>query len=266
MSDQQFVSLFPEDAVEGAGLPLDDADVILKDVSFVLWNYNGTQPDGPALRVVFVDGEDKEHIQYYSAGKIEKSVPSEDGTKLLPVNLESPRGLNKSTKAYAFLTSMLNADPGVRALLAEGNVKKLTDTRAHVQAVADKEKDGTTKKNAKGYDRTTILVSKIIALPGQKPAAAGAKAAKATAAAPAAAAAAPANSDIDDATVGYILGVLAANGGSVAKAQLTTKVFQAANAAKDANKSPITTRAGQVEFLKGRSEFSFDGTTVSIAA
>jgi hypothetical protein len=146
------VSLLPADAVEGAGLPLDDVDVIIKEARFALWNYNGTQAEGPALRVIFVDGEEKSHEQYFSAGKIEKSVPSDDGKKLLPVSDASPKGLNKSTKAFTFLASLFNADPAVGTLLADGDVSKLDGLRAHVIAAADKNDKGETIKNAKGLE------------------------------------------------------------------------------------------------------------------
>jgi hypothetical protein len=257
------VSLLPADAVEGAGLPLDDVDVIIKEARFALWNYNNTQAEGPALRVIFVDGEEKSHEQYFSAGKIEKSVPSDDGKKLLPVSDASPKGLNKSTKAFTFLASLFNADPAVGTLLADGDVSKLDGLRAHVIAAADKNDKGETIKNAKGYDRTTIVVSKIIALPGQTPkaAAAGKKAAAGAPAAPAAAAAAG-NAELDAKVAEIVLGVLAEQGGTVARLKLSPLVFKAAG--KESNKQAIVTRAFQEDFLKAN--FGYDGTNVSMAA
>jgi hypothetical protein len=267
MSEQTFVSLLPADAVESTGLPLDDADVILKSARFEMWNYNGQQAAGPALHIVFIDGEDKSHDQYYSAGKAEKSVPSDDGKYLLPTG--DQKGLNKATKAFAFLASLFNADAaGINALLADGDVSKLDGLRAHIIAVADKDKDGTVIKNAKGYDRTTLVVSKIIALPGQKPG--GAKKGAATPAAKTTTAAPAAGGGIDPAldakAAGYLLQILAERGGSVAKKEVPTLVFQAANNAKDADKAKLTTLVFKKEFLEAHPEFTVENDAVSMAA
>lgn len=264
MSEQRIASLNPADFIEG-GL-LDDADVIVKEARFALWDYNGQAKQTAALRVVFVDGEDKTHEQYYSAGDPERYVPSDDGCSLIITGTSS--GLNKTSNAALFITSLVNADAKVGELLAGGNISKIDGLRAHVNRVAQQKRAGLAGSDD-GKNRTILLVTKIIALPGQKPSGAkkgGAPTPAATASKAAPAAGGGDASELDGKAAGYLLQILAERGGSVAKKEVPTLVFQAANNAKDPDKAKLTTLVFKKEFLDAHPEFAVEGDTVSMAA
>src|SRR6185436_11356243 len=100
----QAVSLKPKDAIQGGGL-LDDADVLIKECRFKLWDYNGSIPNPIfALGVVF-EGEDGSTVeQFYSAGDTKHYVPSQDGKRAQAVGTQT--GLNEGTNAMMFLASL----------------------------------------------------------------------------------------------------------------------------------------------------------------
>lgn len=233
----QALSFNPNDAVQG-GL-LDAADVIVRAARICMWDYNGKAKATTAIRVQFEDGDGKLHEQYYSIGDPERYVPSEDGTQVLPTN--GATGLNTSSNGYQFMKSLV--DSGVPADFVTTDISKIDGIKLHVQQVAQPKRAGLSDQK----DRTILLATKLIALPGQSPVKGGSKG-SANATAPAAAAASV-SGDVADKAIIYISQVLAANGGTVPRAKVSQLVFQAANTAKDSDKAALTKIVYDEKFL-----------------
>lgn len=221
------VSLRPSDAVESS--KFDDVDVTLKSVTTGFFDYNGkiAAPGAPAIKVVFegdYSGEKFEFIEHYTAGDAAKLVPSQDGKKFDPVGEAS--GIGKSTNAMQLITSIINAGFPEDRLTDEVTV--FQGLKAHMNRVAQK-----SAKKADEKDRTVLVVSKILALPGEK--VTGAKAPGRVLqgpkpAAQAAAGAAPATtdaSDIEALVSTTVMEILAAKGGGpVAQKDLNSELFK----------------------------------------
>jgi hypothetical protein len=255
MSEMRTASLNPNDAVQG-GL-LSDADIIIDSALFTLFDYNGTQAPSPALRVQFKDGDDKLHEQHYSAGKSENFVPSEDGRKLLLTGTAT--ALNTGSNVYKFLKSLVDSGFPIEKLMDDIGV--IVGTRAHVIQVANPAERGEQKLDKNGRPKTTLLVTKILALPGEKVAKAKAAAPKvavtagkpATTVTPAGTLTAPASDDTVSKTVGYVITALQAAGGPISRQAISQKVFMIANSAKDADKAGVCKLAFEEGFLSGNS-------------
>lgn len=257
MSEVRYATFDPEGFAVGGGL-LDDADVLLKEVGFQVYDYNGKGKETTALRVVMEDGEGKVHEQYYSVGDPSKFAASDDGSKILLTGTAA--SINAKSNFAQFAKSLI--DSGVnRALLQTDDIRVIAGMRLHVNAVAQKDKDGKVVKNDGGFDRTLLLATKLIALPGEKPTTkAGAKATKPAAGAPAtsktaapAAAAAEVSEEVADKAVRYIALVATKQGGTVPRSKVSALVFQAAMQAKDADKAALPKLAFDPEFLTNNS-------------
>jgi len=250
------LSLNPDDAVQG-GL-LDDADVIIKSARCDFFTYpNGTSAVGAIVE--YEDGDGKVHEQFYSAGSPQRIVPNEEKTGLMPVEGVNVSGLVKSTNLIALMTSLKEAGYNTSGL---ADISTLNGLRVHVnrKTVAKSAGDPVDAK-----ERSILLVAKILEVKkgGAKAAAAGKPAAAAKASAPASA---PANSELDDKTAGAILEIVLNAGGSAEAKKLPAIVFQNGKKAQDADALKMSQRSSSADFLKSRSEFEYDGTTVKVAA
>lgn len=266
------VSLKPSDAVAGGG-PLDDQDVNILSVRFRSWDYNG-QLQTPILgmEVKFQTDDGSLKDQVYSAGDMKHFVPSEDGRQAVPVGNHT--GLNENTNAIAFITSLVNS--GFDESKIGDDVSVFDGTRVHVNALPQPKRPG-----VKGDDKnkTILLVTKLIAMPGenvQAAAPANKKAAAPKTAAPkatqapvaSAAQATPASApaptgDIAERTTQVVCAILAEKGGAVLKSALANTVFQ--KVAKDVNRNAIVQTAFNDAFLKA-GPWEFDGTTIKMDA
>lgn len=271
MSEVRYATFDPEAFAVGGGL-LDDADVLVKSARFQHFSYPGSNEVTTALMTILEDAEGKIHEQPYSVGNPEKFAPSEDGSKVLLTG--TANSINAKSNFAQFVKSLIDA--GVpRTLFQTDDIRVLDGLRVHVVAVAQKDKDGKTIKNAKGFDRTVLLASKLIALPGEKPTAAakttapkGTKAATgapATAKAPAApAAGVEVTQEIADKAVGYIAQVAAKQGGTVARSKVSALVFQLAMQAKDSDKASLPKLAFDKDFLAANSERAVESTVANV--
>ena len=104
-------------------------------------------------------GDDQAHEQYYSAGDPSKFAPSPDGKALTSLT-GSATGLNASTNALAFLTSLVNA--GFPEDKIGNDVSIFDGTVVHVNQVAQPKRAGL-KDQKRG--KTYLLVTKIVRLP-----------------------------------------------------------------------------------------------------
>lgn len=269
------ISLKPSEASTG-GAVIDDVDVLIASCRFRLWDYNGKIP-APilGLAVGYVDDEGNAAEQVYSAGETKHFVPNEDGTEAVQVGTIPT--LNDNTNAMAFLVSLVNA--GFPEDKIGDKVNVFEGTRVHVKQAPQPKRPGL--KNAPEGTKTVLLVSKIHYLPWDapkeavaaakgapkqaKPAAPAGKAAV-TAHAPAAAAAAQAavggNGEALEAKgIEIMLGILAAKGGTITKAQIAQEAFKALQA--DPDRAKLVQMVYKDDFLKA-GPWTFDGTTVSM--
>jgi len=166
-------SLKPSDAVEGGGL-LDNVNVTWEEVRFQDWDYNGTQPKAPALKVTMrlEDGDLAE--QYFSCGRIatEDYKIAGDGTRLDKASKTS-RPLSKSSNFIILMQSLVTADfpedkMGVDCTIFE-------EMECHMIRVKAAESKGMTPKapraDGRVFDRMNFVVDKIIKFPWDKKAA-----------------------------------------------------------------------------------------------
>lgn len=263
-SNQQAVSLRPGDAQQGGFL--DDVDVTFREVSAEIFDFNGKSKPGTCIKVAFETEDGQEKIEYYRVGSPEKLVPSGDRRRILAVG--GATGIMSRSKGYHLITSIINA--GFPEDKVSDDVSVFSGLRAHVNLTTLPEKfkgdDGQDKENK------AVLVTKILSLPweNQGPAKGGAKRASAPRAAatsaPAqqAAAAPAADGAIAEKAAATVSEIIAEAGGSIARVKLNQQVFR--KLANDSDRNAVVQLVGNPEFLKGREEFSFDGTNVEYAA
>lgn len=89
---------------------------LCKEWRAVMWDYNGTRDEGPALAVTIEPLDDpdetEEFIQYWSAGDIKYLKPSKDGTQFLNQPGSTRKGLNDNTNAGKLLASVFEPKGG----------------------------------------------------------------------------------------------------------------------------------------------------------
>lgn len=171
---EEGASLRPSDAVEGGGL-LDNVDVTWEEVRFQDWDYNGTQPKAPALKVTMrlEDGDLAE--QYFSCGKIatDDYKIANEGTRLDKKG-KTARPLSKSSNFIILMQSLVTADfpedkMGVDCTIFEG-------MECHMVRVKELERKGLSPRapraDGRVFDRTNFVVDKILKFPWDKKAAA----------------------------------------------------------------------------------------------
>ena len=266
------VSLKPSDAVAGGG-GIDNLDCTILQARFRLWDYNGTIP-APVLglSIDFELEDGAKANQVYSAGDTKHFVPSpQDGGKSATA-VGSLTGLVESTNAMAFLASLVNS--GFPEDKIGDDISVIEGTKVHIDQVPQPKRGGLNQGD-KGGNKTIGIVTKILsfpwdakgAKPGPKAVAGRGKTAATTTTAPVAQGngAVDQNDPIFQETVGHVMAVIAANGGSVAKKALSNEVFKLVQ--KSPNRNPIMSLAFMDAFLSGNMgevPFNFDGSTVSM--
>lgn len=197
-------SLDPNTHTKGGAVP--DGDYLIKQVSCVLWDYNGQGPQGPAIAVLYGDPKDAavEYTQYYSAGKIEFLIPSDDGKRMVHPRGEEAKYAGGSN-ASVWLSSVMKAGfPAER--MAGDDVTVFAGTGVRVESVAQQKRGLANEKEGK----TIPLVTKINSVGGKVTA--RPTAAKPAAAMPASTAtpATISNGDTDAVAIGAVVEALQA--------------------------------------------------------
>ena len=159
------VSLNPDDFVEGGGL-LDNVDVTWKECRFKMFDYNGTAPETPALRITMeVEGqEEEEQNQYWSAGSPQEWEPNEDGTALNAIG--SARGVSKSSKFSSLMKSVLDA--GFPKDKIGNDISVLDGLQCHMVRVKAPARPGLVKApraDGRVYEETILVVDSISKMP-----------------------------------------------------------------------------------------------------
>lgn len=251
---EERIGLGPDNWTEGG--MVDDVDVDIVEAKFCLFDYQGQQPEGPALMLgcKIVGGEDKVIAQYWSAGKVENFVPTGDGMGLKAVGKQS--GLNKGCNLVILLESMLKK--GFPKEKIDDIAKVIVGSRLHLNKIAQK----AIKDQTSGEERArSVLVVTAVHKWGWE--------AKGTAKTPATKAAAPAKAKpaaaapveeaaeaeeagenpLSDKAAEGVIAVARSNGGTVKRADISTPLFKLM--AKDADKSKIVKLAFEPSFLSG---------------
>lgn len=162
MAQQQGISL----AQASQGGLIDDIDVEIMDAVFCEYDYAGSIDHNIlALGLSLRDGEGKTYDQYYSAGELTYFVPSDDGAMAVPV--ADKQLLTDTCNAWKFLMSLIECGFPVAAL-ETGNIKNLIGMQVHVKQFGQPKRQGLIR-GGKNPDRepTVLLVTEILAMPGQ---------------------------------------------------------------------------------------------------
>lgn len=263
---------------------IDDQDLTILDAKFCMYDYAGKTDDGQpklTLGLQLQDEEGKEHEQYYSAGDAEYFMPSDDGYVLWAI--KDRQKVSDNTNAATFLNSVLAC--GFPQAILDTGVDKLIGMKGHFKRAPQKQRSGLIRNTAqagKKREDTTLLLEKIISLPGQsapgKAVAGGLGKATATATKTATRAATPAPSPVaqgvaasssngsgeltDEATLG-LLTILEAAGGSIPKAKLSIAAFKQFTG--NAQKATLVKMVCSEEFLGTMEGITYDGAVVSMA-
>ena len=234
----------PDSFAVGGGL-LDDVDVIVKQARIVMFDYNGTQPEQPAVELTLEHGGE-ETTQAWTVGKAADWQPSEDGTQLIAVGRATQ--INASSNAAILLKSLVDAGfPGDKL---GDSITILEGLEGHVMRVPAPVRKGL-KDQKEG--QTILTFASITKLPWDKAGAAkakpGAKGKAAAAKAPEAPPEAPEPDSIEAQAQDILLELIAAAGDAgVAKASLPSLVYK--QHATNPNKKEIVQKLFDDAFLK----------------
>ncbi|MCK5608607.1 hypothetical protein KAR91_42385 [Candidatus Pacearchaeota archaeon] len=239
MSKKQAVSLNPENFIEGGGL-IDDVDVVLEENRFEMFDYQGKANPTPCLKITMeCEDIDDPMEQYYSMGSANDWIPSEDGTQLVAVGKAT--NIRLSSNGGIFLKALIDA--GYPAEDLGDDISTLDGLQAHViQIPAPKRGMKKSKEQEEREERfgppTILVVSEIVALPGEKkkPKGAPKKAAgkKATGKGKAASKKKEDSGDLNEKALTAVMDILL-EAGTITKKELPAKIFQTMKEDPDRN-------------------------------
>jgi len=199
---------------------LDDVDVVFSDVRAEMYDYNGSViPPNPALGITLVYGEGEDDVtrQYWSIGKHEDWMASEDGSYIVKVGTKDM--LSESCNYFLLYKSLKEAGYPVEQLDGDKGFAALNGLKCHMIRVAAPTRAGLDKKKkinpatGKAYEDTVLIVQSILGAQGEGPKAEAPK----QDAAPAA--------DVEAQAIEVVNKYLAANG-KLEKKDLPTKIYE----------------------------------------
>jgi hypothetical protein len=257
-------SLNPTTFVEGG---LFDGVLTITDAKFVDdFTYQGKQKATLAAILTFCDEDGETHEQAYSAGDPKKFTPSDDGLKLIPVG--NSKQLFRGSNFFLLMNETVNA--GFPPDQLSDTIDCLIGLHADFTRKAQAE---LTKRQGVGKEGATILVpTEIITLPGDDgdrfEANKKSKAPKSNKPKPGAKSAkkdAPADdSELTDAAVEAIMGVITDNDGSITKKALVGKLMKSVPKDNEHRKG-ILSLAAKNDFLSGDdATWEFDGSELTL--
>jgi len=268
MSKQAFASLDPENFSTGSGL-FDDVDGVVTGAHFTNEPPDGYTADGNPLFFVLeiqIDGADGPVEQRYSMGGKagDQFEVSEDGLGLIPAGPHSRLGA--SSKFGLFMAALKTEGFPIASLGGEdGNMGALVGLRAHFNRIPDPERKGLAPRpgqKEKKYPESTLVVTKIHTLPGEKPATGKKAAATAKPAAGKSTTttkAAPATADNDEdiqAAEETLVALLVANNGTIQKSKLP--ILAARELAKHPRRQEVSKLIYSEPFLLRQTAWTFD--------
>lgn len=249
----------PDTFSEGTGL-FDDVDGTILAVLFTTEAPENYEADGNPLFAnvsILLDGDgaeaDRTVNQSFSLGgkSGDNFSIAEGGTGLIPEHDHAT--VNKSTK-WGIFVEALRKEGVTPSILDDGDMAKLTGLYAHFNRTADKERKGLKNTRTSKFPLTTLVVTKIHALPGAKSVSKGAgKSAAATAPE------SDGGETLDDKCGRYLLDILASKDGKVQRTQLALLASKAAQ--KDPDRLPISKRMADEAFLSTNAAWTYDASS-----
>jgi len=242
--ERRGASLKPSDAA--SGFSLDDVDGTLVTLRFTDEPPPQYVPQDPTLflEVSFTGKDFEDCSQHYSAGKLARFVPSEDGLRAVPADEDdydddgNPNiSLVKSTNAILFLKSIV--DNGFDEEKIGDEVDVFEGLDVHLRQVPQPKRGGL---DAVGADpKPILLVTKINALPGEKKK--GKRKATSKKAAPV-----EASGDVTEKAINTVIAAVAVSENGLKKKDLLIEIFKAL--AKDDDRNEVVALVKTDEFLE----------------
>ena len=255
----------PSSFAVGGGL-LDDVDVVVKEASIVMFDYNGTRPDAvPAIlfKLGVKDGEDVD--QYFTVGRSSDWMPSEDGTKLVAIGRSTQ--INMSSNGAIMLKSIVDA--GFPETKISDDITCFQGMEGHVMRVPAPKRGIVKAPRADGkvYEDTILVFAAITRLPWERKAGPVKGPAKTTGKA---APAAPAEEvpeeegevSLEDRTQGILLEILNEHPNGIKKQELPGLIFKKVGAA-DSQRTAMLQMAFKDAFLK-EGPWTFDKGRITL--
>lgn len=245
----------PQQFTEGGGF-LDGVDAVVESAIFENYDYNG-KIDKPvvACHLTLNDGNTK-HEQYWSVGNTDIWGIVDHGNQIENIRNEP---LRKSSNMAELVASLVTAGFDFNKLDTQG-IKSLIGLNCTWGQKVQESRGGISSKrvgkDGKEYDRTVLIVTKIL---GQSTGA--------SAAAPSAAGkpstGAPPSSDTVDAAIATIIGTLAAMNAPIPKAQFISKAM-GQRTLPDQNRAEVVKLLSPTSELWNRTDagFKLDGANV----
>ena len=269
MTESTGASLLPGDFGGGAIIP--DGRYTIKAIQTQMFDYNGTQPEGPACAIVFHGADGTDHEQNYSAGKAEFLVPNKDGSEFVHPRGETAK-ITKGSNFALFVSAMVDAGFPVAELTSKvtaflgADVEIVNKAQPKREGLKDSKEGKTIPLPTKYYGK-----GKATARPAARPTAAArtapAAAPSTTSAAPAASA--TANGALDDDAILAVQEVLAiADGNKTTIPRLGTAVMLTLAKAKNPNAQAIR-KMLTPEWLTAQSEVGswiVDGADIALVS
>lgn len=246
--------LDPSQHSKGGKVP--DGDYTIKSVTCEMFDYGGQTEPGPALCFVF-SGDGTDHEQYYSAGKAERLVPSDDKKRMV-----HPRGeaatWSEGSNASLMLSSLMKAGFPKERLTGD-DVTVFNGARVTITAVAQQKRGMANEKEGK----VISLVTKILGLPGEKAARPTTKPAAATASSAAAPVSTSANGALDETAISAVMQALEAAPDHTLKVKgLAVRCLKFASGTKLNDLTKLITADWLAAQAEATGAFASDGETV----
>jgi len=251
----ELVSIRPSEMVEGGALPVNQ-NLTVKEAIFCSFDYQGKAPQTTAAKITLVNDEGQEYEQYYSVGKPDRFLPSQDGKTLIAVG--TAQALSKSSNFWILMNELVNA--GFPENKIGGAIDVLDGLYAYWIGMVEPKREGLVKEPlAEGQVARVpqvLVPSKIHKLPWEK----GAKGAKTGAKAAAVAVGEEESVDATAAAIAFI-GKVVAEVGAITRQDLAVRLFKDSPEGRDAIAAAIYAPETQGALLAAG--FKVDGETIS---
>ena len=202
----------------------------ISKASWVQWDYNGKGSYGSAIfaEIVYTDEDGEEYKQYYSPGKtVQDACTISDNGK----SLDGPEGVGiRASSNFGLWVNSLK-DNGVPSSLLATDLSSVEGLKGiWVQYAPKREVD---QKNDKGYDKTIVILSSVVSLPGESK---GSTASSSN------------DTNIDDMAIAYLT-MLLGEKGEIKKSGIAATLMSNKDFKVESNRNAIMKRILDEEFL-----------------
>lgn len=270
------LSLNPETFEQGGGF---EGPMTLLSALFVSdYDFNGKAKPQAGLVLELVGDSGKAFTKFYGIGKASKFAIINGGKALQPVG--ATKGLNVNCKTAILIGEMVNSCGIDPEGFNSGDITFLEGLHAEWANAPQKEFVGKDVKTQSGEDAQILVPREVYLLPDEDETeehtrftvtAADAKGKKTAAKGKAAAkkgkggkSKGPSEEDLATEAAAIVLGVLADNDGSIAKAKLTSAAIKAIGNDND-NKAALVKLCMSADFLNSQEDFNLEDKIVSLS-